>query len=108
MGKAELKFPCEDDGQNIENDVVHDHDDRVRVEEGLDVDTSSGGIWVPKMCDWDALEDDDQDAADAKSKSNEFHEPDGPVMPTLVCCVAIEEEKSELDEHVAGQVKDED
>lgn len=103
-----MKFPCEDDGQNIENNVVYDHDDRVGVEEGLDVDTSSRGILVPEMCDWNALEDDDQDAADTKGKSNELHKPDCPVMPTLICCVAVEEEKSELDEHVASQVKDED
>jgi hypothetical protein len=108
LREAKLKFPCEDDGQDIKNDVVHDHDDRVRVEEGLDVDTSSGGVFVPEVCDWHALEDHDQNAADAKGESNEFHEPDYPVMPTLICCVAIEEEKSELDEHIAGQVKDED
>ena len=53
------------------------------------------------------LEDDDQDAANAESKSDKLHEPDDPVMPALVCCVAVEEEQSKLDEHVAGQVEDE-
>lgn len=108
LGKAKLKLPCEDDGQHVKNDIVHDHDDRVGVEEGLDVDTSSGSVRVPEVCNRDTLEDDDQDAADTESKGNELHEPDDPVVPALVCCVAVEEEQSELDEHIAGQVEDED
>lgn len=108
MGKAKLKLPGEDDRQHVENDVVDNHDYRVGIEESLDVDASSGDIFVPEMCDWDALEDDDQDAADAKGKSNELHEPDSPVMPAFVCRMAVEEEKSEFYEHVAGQVEDKD
>lgn len=108
MSKAKLKLPCEDDRQHVEDDVVNDHDDRVGIEESLDVDAGSGDILVPEMCDWDALEDDDQNATDTKGKSNELHEPDCPVMPALVCCVTVEEEKSEFYEHIAGQVEDED
>ena len=87
-----MKLPCKDDGQDVKNDVVHDHDDRVGVEESLDVDTSSRNALVPEVCNRDALENDDEDATDTESESDELHEPDDPVMPTLVCCVAVEEE----------------
>jgi hypothetical protein len=102
-----LKLPCKDDRQHVKDDVVYDHDDRVGVEEGFDVDAGSRSIRVPKVSNRNALEDDDQDAADAESKSDELHEPDDPVMPALICCVAVEEEQSKLDEHIAGQVEDE-
>jgi hypothetical protein len=92
LGEAKLKLPCKDDRQDVKDDIVHDHNDRIRVEEGFDVDASSRSVGIPKVSDRNALEDDDQDAADAKSKSDELHEPDNPVMPTLICCMAIEEE----------------
>jgi hypothetical protein len=103
-----LKLPCKDDGQDVKDDIVHDHDDRIRIEEGFDVDASSRSVRIPKVSNRNALEDDDQNAADAKSKSDELHEPDDPVMPALICCVAVEKEQSKLDEHIAGQVENED
>jgi hypothetical protein len=48
LGKAKLKLPREDDGQHVKNNVVHDH-----------VDTSSGSVRVPEVCNRNTLKDDD-------------------------------------------------
>lgn len=108
MSETELQLPSKDDGQNVENDVVDDHDDRVGIKECFDVDASSRSILVPEMCDRYTLEDDDENAADTKAECNKLHEPDDPVVPTLVRCVTVEEEERKLDEHVAGEVEAED
>jgi hypothetical protein len=108
LTEAKLKFPGENDGQSVKNDIVDNHYDRVGVEKCLDVDAGTRGTWIPEMCDRYALKDHDENTADTKGKGNKLHDPDRPVMPTLICRVAVEEEESKLDKHVAGEIEGED
>lgn len=90
----------------VQDDIVDNHDDGIAIEEGHDVDALGVRTceWIPHVAERDTLQQYDEHRADAKAGGDELHEVDEVSLTSAPCETVIERQPRMLDEHVAKKI----